>query len=195
MYDPNIFKSEGYKFQYATNIVKDTIADDLILIFKLLPATMAKANLEERYTQLLEKHNTLVSELRARVECPVCLVLPTEGPMASCPKGHLVCIPCHRTMATQALVNCPNCREPMGNTMSLLAKTVIENIEHECNNEGCNKMMLHKELVKHKEELCDNRKVLCPELGCNQIVSLSISLLTKSFEVEAFQAIIFLSII
>ena len=126
--------------------------------------------LNEKNKLVLEKHSMLVSELRAKVECPVCLVLPTEGPMASCPKGHLVCLPCHRTMATQALVNCPNCREPMGNTMSLLAKTVIENIEHECNNEGCNKMLPHKEVVRHKEELCDYRKVLCPELGCNQMI-------------------------
>ena len=55
--------------------------------------------LNEKNKLVLEKYNTLVSELRAKVECPVCLVLPTEGPMVSCPKGHLVCLPCHRTMA------------------------------------------------------------------------------------------------
>ena len=60
------------------------------------------------------------------------------------------------------MVNCPNCREPMGNTMSLLAKTVIENIEHDCTNEGCNKKLSHKEVVKHREELCKYRRVLCP---------------------------------
>ena len=131
---------------------------------------MADAYLEERYTKLLEKHNTLVSELRAKVECPVCLVLPIEGPMASCPKGHLVCLPCHQAMVSRDQGNCPNCREPMGKTKSLLAKTVIENIEHECNNDGCNKMLPQRELVRHERELCDYRKVLCPELGCNQMI-------------------------
>ena len=65
-------------------------------------------------------------------------------------------------MVTQGLVNCPNCREPMGNTMSLLAKTVIENIEHECTNQDCDEKLSHKEVVKHREELCKYRRVLCP---------------------------------
>ena len=118
--------------------------------------------LVEKNKEVTEKHNMLLAELRAKVECPVCLVLPTKGPMASCPKGHLVCLPCHQTMGTQGLMNCPSCREVMGNNMSLLAKTVIENIEHECTNEGCDKKLSHKEVVKHREEFCKYRKVLCP---------------------------------
>ena len=137
-------------------------------------AELAEKNMEakavvEKMEEVVENHNKLVAELRAKVECPVCLVLPTEGPMASCPNGHLVCLLCHQSMATQGLVNCPNCREAMGNTMSLLAKTVIENIEHECKNEGCKKMLPHKEVVRHKEEFCDYRKVPCT-LGCNQML-------------------------
>ena len=125
-------------------------------------------DLEKKNKELLEskgmvqKHNALVRELKGKVECPVCLAVPTEGSMASCPKGHLVCLPCHRTMVTQGLMNCPSCREVMGNNMSLLAKTVLENIEHECTNEGCEKKLSHKEVVKHREELCEYRKVLCP---------------------------------
>ena len=96
----------------------------------------------ERY----RKHNKLVAELKSKVECPVCLAIPTEGPMASCPKGHLVCLPCHQTMVTSGQVNCPKCRLVMLNNTSLLAKTVIENIEHECPNEGCKKKIGQKEL-------------------------------------------------
>ena len=125
--------------------------------------------LEKKNKEVVEKHNALVAELRANVECPVCLVVPTDGIMASCPKGHLVCSPCHQTMVAQGLMNCPNCREPMGNNLSLLAKTVIENIEHECTNEGCDKKLSSKEVVKHKEELCEYRKVLCP--GCKATLS------------------------
>ena len=75
-------------------------------------------------------------------------------------------------MVAQGLVNCPNCREPMGNNMSLLAKTVIENIEHDCSNEGCDKKLSHKEVVKHRQELCKYRKVLCPgnSKACNVIL-------------------------
>ena len=51
--------------------------------------------------------------LMAKVECPVCLAVPTKGPMASCLKGHLVCLPCHQRMVASTLTNCPTCREPM----------------------------------------------------------------------------------
>ena len=126
--------------------------------------------MEEEHSKLKEKHNKLEEELRANVECPVCLATPTVGPMASCPRGHLVCLPCHRTMVGQGMENCPNCREPMGNNMNLLAKTVIENIEHECTNEGCHKMLPHNEVSRHKEQLCIRRKVSCPEEGCEQML-------------------------
>ena len=109
-----------------------------------------------------EKYDTLMAELRTKVECPVCLAVPTKGPMASCPKGHLVCIPCHQTMVASRLTNCPTCREPMGDTMNLLAKVVIENIEHECTNQGCNMRLPYQKVTKHKEELCKYRMVLCP---------------------------------
>ena len=109
-----------------------------------------------------EKYDILMAELRSKVECPVCLAVPTKGPMASCPKGHLVCLPCHQKMLASRLTNCPTCREPMGDTMNLLAKTVIENIEHECTNQGCNMRLPYQEVTRHKEELCKYRMVLCP---------------------------------
>ena len=122
----------------------------------LNPAKMAAVALKA------EKYDILMAELRTKVECPVCLAVPTKGPMASCPKGHLVCIPCHQTMVANRLTNCPTCREPMGDTMNLLAKVVIENIEHECTNQGCNMRLPYQKVTKHKEELCKYRMVLCP---------------------------------
>ena len=109
-----------------------------------------------------EKYDMLMAELRAKVECPVCLSVPTEGPMASCPKGHLVCDACHQQMVASRLVDCPTCRKPMGDTKNLLAKVVIENIEHECTNVGCNKRLSYQRVTKHKEELCKYRMILCP---------------------------------
>ena len=126
-----------------------------------------KVLLEKNHVE--KKHNQLVATLRAKVECPVCIAIPTDGPMASCPRGHLVCLSCQRTMVAQGLVNCPNCREPMGNNMSLLAKTVIENIEQECKNEGCNKMWYQEDMLMHKA-FCNFRKVLCSEISCKQMV-------------------------
>ena len=71
--------------------------------------------------------------------------------------GHLQCLPCHQVMLAGALVNCPNCREPMGNNMNWLAKTLIENIEHECTNQDCTKRLFYQEVTMHKKELCKYR--------------------------------------
>ena len=78
-------------------------------------------------------------------------------------------------MLTSGQSACPNCREPMGNNRSLLAKTVIENIEHECPNEGCEKKIAHKELGKHALEFCRFRKVLCPgnPSECKAVLAIS----------------------
>ena len=115
---------------------------------------MADTTLAERYKKLEEKHNKLVAELKSKVECPVCLTIPTKGPMASCPKGHLVCIPCQQSMLTNGQLACPNCREPMGNNRSLLAKTVIENIEHLCEWEECNETHPLAQLPAHMRKCC-----------------------------------------
>ena len=50
----------------------------------------------EKNKKVVEKHDMLLA-LRAKVECPVCLVLPTKGPLASCPKGHLIWVSFCRT--------------------------------------------------------------------------------------------------
>ena len=131
------------------------------------PAKMADADRLTRQARKAEKFDILMAELRSKVECPVCLAVPTKGPMASCVKGHLVCLPCHQRMLTSGLADCPTCREPMARTMgdtimSLLAKTVIENIEHECTNQGCDKRLPYQEVTRHKKDLCKFRMVLCP---------------------------------
>ena len=50
----------------------------------------------------------------------------------------------------------------MGDTLNLLAKTVIENIGHECTNQGCDRRLSYQEVTRHKEELCKYRMVRCP---------------------------------
>ena len=63
-------------------------------------------------------------------------------------------------------MDCPTCRIRMGTGKSLLAKTLIENIDHKCNLTGCDKVVPHKEYKQHQEE-CDYRLVMCPGLeGC-----------------------------
>ena len=52
----------------------------------------------------------------------------------------------------------------MGQGKSLLALTVIKNVEHECKFEGCN-MKLKFAKIKEHEDKCIWRLVLCPGKG------------------------------
>ena len=42
----------------------------------------------------MEKTTKLMAELQEKVECPVCLMVPREGPVPCCPVGHIICSPC-----------------------------------------------------------------------------------------------------
>ena len=119
------------------------------------------------------KYDKLMAELKAKVECPVCLSVPSGGKMLACPRGHLVCGPCRVKMTTEGKEDCPVCRDPMGNNKSLLAMVVIENMEHECTNTGCREKLPYKEVTKHVEELCKFRLILCPGILCKELVPLS----------------------
>jgi len=94
------------------------------------------------------------SLLRTKFECPVCLEVPTSGPIAACPNGHLVCSKCKQNL-------CPTCRVKMWDGKSLLAVTVIENIEHKCKNEGCTDLLPLTELENHMT-ICQFRIISCP---------------------------------
>eukprot|EP00092_Neocalanus_flemingeri_P035303 GFUD01038412.1.p1 GENE.GFUD01038412.1~~GFUD01038412.1.p1 ORF type:complete len:352 (-),score=86.86 GFUD01038412.1:7-1062(-) len=91
---------------------------------------------------------------RDQVECPVCLEVPTSGPVHVCPNGHLVCSTCKAA-------SCPTCRTNMFSGKSLLAVTVIENIEHECRHEDCEELLPLEEYKLHLK-LCPHRSVRCP---------------------------------
>ena len=60
----------------------------------------------------------------------------------------------------------------MEQATSTLAVTVIENIEHQCEHEGCGETMSLSTLAGHHTK-CQPRPVLCPGLDCNVRVQLS----------------------
>ena len=107
-------------------------------------------NAEKKYRDLTEK-------LRKDLECPVCLDVPTSGPLPECPNGHFVCTDCKVDG-----MECPSCRTPMDNGQSLISRTIIENIEHKCGFDGCGKMVAHSYLGNHMKNLCLFRPVSCP---------------------------------
>jgi len=111
-------------------------------------------------------------EQRRMVECPVCLMLPREGPtVPCCPQGHFICPQCLDQRKAQGNQDCPTCRGPMGEGKSLLAFTVVKQAKHECSLEGCSTVIPFDEIKQH-EEKCNWRLVICPgsDRSCNVMV-------------------------
>ena len=105
----------------------------------------------------------LMKLLMDHLECPVCLEIPRSGPVPVCPNGHFVCKTCKVHFQ-----NCPTCQTTMGSGgRSLLAAAILENIEHKCNNDGCDQQFVLKDLKKH-EENCLYRVVCCPDGSCHR---------------------------
>eukprot|EP00092_Neocalanus_flemingeri_P032245 GFUD01035050.1.p1 GENE.GFUD01035050.1~~GFUD01035050.1.p1 ORF type:complete len:288 (+),score=48.45 GFUD01035050.1:103-966(+) len=111
------------------------------------------------------KYLKLTAKLREHIECPVCLETPRSCPVPVCPNGHFVCHVCKRDI-------CPTCRVVMGRGKSTLAVTVLENIEHDCPNVGCDGLL---PLDQYEEHLlsCLHRLVDCPVNECKKKVSFS----------------------
>ena len=58
----------------------------------------------------------------------------------------------------------------MGGMRSLLATVVLENVEHQCDLQGCQEMVHFRDYKKHQEQ-CGHRIVLCPGyIRCSKLV-------------------------
>jgi len=122
-------------------------------------------NGENQRKQLIAKHSITLEKLKENVECPVCMEIPRAGPMFVCPNGHFVCKKCKTG-------SCPTCRVAMGDGKSLLAITVIENIDHKCKFVECEELFALDKLAAH-EKICEHRIVRCPHSPCTEEIALS----------------------
>jgi len=116
-------------------------------------------------TNKADKNKHIVKQLSNKIECPVCLEVPRASPVPVCPNGHIVC----KTCKTKT---CPTCSISMGNGKSLLAFTVIENIEHKCKFDDCEEYLAFNKLNAHTK-VCSHRTVRCPYYHCDEKVCLS----------------------
>ena len=124
----------------------------------------------EEFITLKKKHTSLESSLSSSLECPVCFYVPTSGPVFQCPNGHLMCSPCRQHKCPTG--RCPTCTLGMANIKSLVALAVIENIDHECSNDGCPDHLPLTHLASHKL-VCAHRPVTCPAVRCQEEVGLA----------------------
>jgi len=121
--------------------------------------------LEKQQKDLKDFHYNMVKQLKEKIECPVCMEIPRKGHVLVCPNGHFVCHVCKKD-------SCPTCRSNMGSNKSILAGTIIDNIEHKCKFEDCDQSFLLPDICKH-EGTCPHRTVVCPHPSCTVKVSVS----------------------
>ena len=118
----------------------------------------------------LVKLRKVVEEMKEKIECTICMEIPMKCPVPVCSNGHFICSQCLDRREEDGHRNCATCKVPMGNSKSLLATVVVENIEHKCNFEDCEEMVHFKEYKNH-QRLCENRNVNCPGAACNKLLS------------------------
>ena len=114
----------------------------------------------------MTKQDAVLQKIKDKVECPVCLDVPRRSPVPVCPNGHVVCQKCKKTDF------CPTCRINIGLGKSLIAATILENIEHKCCFHDCDQEFRLGDLEEH-ESVCPHRKVSCPFFKCKTEVSLA----------------------
>jgi len=113
----------------------------------------------------VDKFENIFDQLKGKVECPVCLEIPRSSPAYVCPNGHIICNKCKKD-------SCPTCRVAMGAGKSLLAVTIIENVDHKCKFVDCEELCAKDKLEFH-EKICKHRTVDCPYEECSDKVVLS----------------------
>ena len=126
--------------------------------------------LEEKLAKMTAEVSKLKEEQQKIVECSICKMLPREGPVPCCPRGHFVCSPCLKKWreSQDKKDRCPTCRSPMGTGTSLLAITVIKNALHSCKNLHCTTKTPLEQIEQHEKENCEFRPVLCPGSKCGK---------------------------
>jgi len=145
--------------------LKKVKAEKLVVVEVCQENTEVFENVEKALKLEIENGKNLLRKLKENIECPVCLDIPRSGPVFACPNGHFVCKKCKAG-------SCATCRVEMGNGKSLLAVTVIENIEHKCKFVECEELFPMEKLDDH-EKICQHRTVKCPNILCKVEVALS----------------------
>jgi len=111
-----------------------------------------------------------LSPFEEALECPVCLTVPREGPLPSCPAGHIVCKSCKGNLNN---AECPTCRRPMQpGHVNYPLTGLIDKVRHFCKfrENGCSTKDLLIDLTHHEKE-CVYKSIKCPR--CPQEVIMS----------------------
>jgi hypothetical protein len=119
------------------------------------------------------------SELVRLAECPVCLVVPTDGVMLQCCNGHNVCAACKIKMGNET--KCPQGEcdyldpPPRNKTVAdivvrLLCACKYSEAMDENNHSSCEYVDTRDQLEEH-EAVCEHRHVRCLFPSCTEFAS------------------------
>ena len=135
----------------------------------MFKAQMSPEELRELYyyypslKKITETNDKIVAEIQSLLECPVCLTIPRDLPIPSCPSGHIVCQTCR-----SKVLNCPTCRQKMSKrNRNTLAGSIIEQMEHMCRHDGC-EMKLKLQKIKIHEQHCPHEFINLTTSGINK---------------------------
>merc|ERR1719452_116106 len=131
-----------------------------------------QARLREREVELSQQRReaeSFLKELQESVECPVCFSIPRAPPVPCCQNGHVICSKCKDKVEV-----CPTCRVTMTNSVSQVAATIIQKIQHPCDfrEAGCDTRCDIQTISQH-EESCGYRQVRCPHWAGDEQTALT----------------------
>ena len=95
-----------------------------------------------------------IERFLGELQCPVCLLIPREGPVGACSVGHIVCKGCQVNVES-----CPTCRRQLlRDGTNTIVNNMIEVIPHSCKYSkfGCKIKKRVIELKEH-ESKCPQR--------------------------------------
>nr|CDS28704.1 cysteine and histidine rich protein 1 [Hymenolepis microstoma] len=125
---------------------------------------------DNNFEQKSPKQNELlrvIQSIRDVVSCCACYT--SDSCMKECANGHLICFNCFLNIRQEDRPQCPTCRAALfpETKRALTAQKVLSELPDTC--VDCNQIMLNKELIGHRLNTCQKRKLSCglSPLGCD----------------------------
>jgi hypothetical protein len=113
------------------------------------------------------EHNEIIvmDSMKEILECPVCTVVPSNGPMHQCKNGHIVCNRCKPQLLNGL---CPTCRDPIVGRAMNIEKLLLELAPRPCkfSQSGCT-IKLVPSLLRNHETDCEKKLLQCPNVHCS----------------------------
>ena len=93
-----------------------------------------------------------LKEIKALLECPICLESINAVPVYQCKEGHLICKECNSNLR-EILIECPICRKRLNQNRSNVVEKIVQTLSPvtmvHCPVLDCQKLVDSSELNNH----------------------------------------------